>query len=266
MTTRREALEMIGIATGSVLLGSIVTGCATTKTGNSNGYAVAADGKTPGFPWPYIKLDPVNCAERAYKAFLEGHCMFGSFSGIVGEYAEKMGAPYDSFPFPMMKIGAGGGGDWATLCGSLNGAMLSISLFSRDPKPLVDELFGWYQKEPLPNYHPSAKPRVEITVTSVAKSPLCHVSVSRWCKSAKVKSFSMDRDERCAWMTASVAKKAVELLNAQADGVFMGNYPLPKHVQECRSCHDKEGIYENTRGKMECGTCHFSLGTKHPEI
>ena len=263
MTTRREALELIGIATGSVLLGSLATGGAFA--GVNNGYTMGADGKTPGYPWPYVKLDPISCAESAYKAFLEGHCMFGVFTGTVGEYAKKMGAPYNGFPFPMMKIGAGGGGDWGTLCGTLNGAMLTISLFSRDPKPLVDELFSWYGQEPLPDYRP-AKPRVEIKVKSISKSPLCHVSVSKWCKAAKVKSFSLDRDERCAWLAASVARKTVELLNAQAEGTFSVIYPLPKRVQECRTCHDKSGMVENTRSKMECDACHFSLGTKHPEI
>lgn len=260
MTTRREALEMIGLATGSLLVGSLATGRALAGGDNAgrNGDAV--------FPWPYVRLDPVACAERAYRSFCEEkrHCMYGSFTGIIGEYAEKQGAPYTSFPFRMMTIGAGGGGDWATLCGSLNGAMLAISLLCQTPKPLVDELFGWYQKEPLPNYRPAAAKTT--IVTSVSKSPLCHASVSRWCKASKAKSFSDAREERCAWLTASVAKKTVELLNAHHDGVFKATYPIPAFVQECRSCHDKGSMVENTRGKMECDACHFSLGTKHPTI
>ena len=263
MTTRREALEMIGLATGSLLFCSCA-GQALSKGAEGGGLA---ENKPAAFPWPYEKQDPELCAERAYKGFLKGHCMYGTFYGIVSELAERRGTPYNAFPFEMMDAGAGGGLGWGTLCGALNGSMLAITLLSKEPAPLVDELFGWYQKEALPTYRP-AHPRVEIAVTSVANSPLCHVSVSRWCKAARAKSFSLERDERCAWLTASVAKKTVEILNARMDNTFKSSYPLPKFVKECRSCHDKGGMIENTRGKMECGTCHSSerLGAKHPAI
>jgi len=176
----------------------------------------------------------------------------------------KKGSSLHTFPFEMMVIGAGGGGDWATLCGALNGSMLAVSLLSKSPKPVVDELFGWYEKEHLPDYRPAY---VTMNVaSSVSKSPLCHVSVSRWCKVSREKVFSNAREERCAQLTASVVKKTVELLNAQADGVLKAAYPLPKYVQECRACHDKGSILENARGKMECGSCHFSLKTEHPKI
>lgn len=188
MTTRREALGLFGTAAGAALLGS----CFGTG-------AQADDGaKAAGFPWPYHKLDPDAVAERAYKGFLTGHCMYGSFYGIIGELADKYGAPYNSFPFMMMKIGAGGVADWASLCGALNGPALAISLLSSEPKPLVDELFNWYQIEPLPDYKPKQKVRVDITTKSVSHSPLCHASVSRWCEKANVKAFSLERDERCA--------------------------------------------------------------------
>ncbi len=265
MTTRREALEMIGLAAGSLLLCS----CAgqTLSGGGGAAHPAMAENQSTDFPWPYEKLNPEACAERAYKGFLKGHCMYGSFYGIIGELADKKGAPYNTFPFKMMNIGAGGGAGWATLCGALNGSMLVFTLLDKKPDPLVDELFGWYQKEALPNYHPQ-NPRVEIAVTSVSKSPLCHASVSRWCKAAKVKSFSLQRDERCAWLTASVTKKTVEILNARMDNTFKSSYPLPNYVKECRSCHDKGGMIENTRGKMECGTCHSNagLGAEHPKI
>ena len=261
MTTRREALAMIGLATGSVLLGSLATGQALAGIDKAYG-----SGAAPALPWHFLKLDPVDCAERSYQAFYEDkrHCMYGSFVGIIGEYAEKQGAPYNSFPYKMMTIGGGGGGDWATLCGALNGAMLAVSLLSATPKPVVDELFSWYQTEALPNYRPTtAKMKI---VTSVSRSPLCHISVSRWCKVAKVKAFSDAREERCAQLTASVVKKTVELLNAQNDGSFKALYPLPKYVQECRGCHDKKSMLENTRGKMECGPCHSDLKGEHPKI
>ena len=263
MTTRREALGVLGGA-GSALFGSFLCGRAAAETGGNPDEH--SEGKAEGTPWPYVKLDPDAVAERAYKGFLDGHCMYGSFVGIIGELAEKKGAPYSNFPFAMMKIGAGGMADWASLCGALNGSALAVSLLSSDPKPIVDELFNWYQSEALPDYRPRQKPRVEITTKSVAHSVLCHASVSRWCEKANVKSFSLDRDERCAWLTASCAKKTVLLLNNQADGAFKAVFPIPKEVQECRSCHDKGSQLEDTRGKMDCAPCHFNLGTQHPII
>jgi protein-arginine kinase activator protein McsA len=90
--------------------------------------------------------------------------------------------------------------------------------------------------------------------------------VARWCEKANVKALSPERAERCAWLTGSCAKKTVELLNAQADGAFKAAYPLPKEVEECRSCHDQGSKLEDARGKMECDSCHFTLGTRHPII
>jgi hypothetical protein len=266
MTTRREALEMMGLATGSLLL-TACAGKVFSKGGDAAANPVTADNKMTDFPWPYEKLDPEACAERSYNGFLKGHCMYGSFYGIVGELADKRGAPYNTFPYRMMDVGAGGGAGWGTLCGALNGAMLAITLLNKEPNPLVDELFGWYQKVPLPDYHPKVV-RAEISVTSVSKSPLCHNSVSRWCKLAKVKSFSLERDERCAWLTASVTKKTVEILNAKLDNSFKSSYPLPNSVKECRTCHDIKGTIENTRGKMQCDVCHSNadLASLHPKL
>lgn len=255
-TTRRGVLGMAGLATGSMLLGSL-------KVAGQAAAAKAPGSKITQYPWPYVKLDPKKCAERAYKNFLTGHCMYGSFEGIVGEYAEIQGAPYTDFPWHMLYVGAGGGDGWASLCGSLNGAMLALALFNDKHEPLVDELFNWYQAEPLPDFRPE-KPRVDLKVKSSAGSILCHVSLTKWCKAAGVKSYSLERDERCGWLTASVAYKAVEILNAQLAGTFKPAYPIPAAVKECRGCHEKGGILENTRAKMACTQCHFSLGTKHP--
>lgn len=261
-TTRREALGLIGLTAGAAMMSPLFgNGVLAVEGGNGGGKAPA---KAPKTPWPYEKLEPVAVAERAYAGYYEGHCMYGAFLGIVGELAAQKGAPYDTFPFDMMKYGVGGVAEWATLCGSLNGAAAAIYLLSKDPKPLIDELFGWYQEAKLPDYRPAA-PKFVIA-PSVARSTLCHISVSRWCKATGFKAFSKERVERCAWITASVAKKTAELLNQQYAGAFKSAYPIPKRVQECRGCHDKGGILENTRGKMDCAPCHFNLGTEHKKL
>lgn len=261
-TTRREALGLIGIATGAAMISPLL-GKAALAVDGGNGERKTS-GKTPKASWPYEKLDPVAVAERAYAGYYVGRCMYGVFFGIVGELAARKGSPYDAFPFDMMKYGEGGVLEWGTLCGALNGAAAAIYLLSGDPKPLIDEVFGWSQEATLPDYRPAA-PKF-IIAPSAAKSTLCHMSVSRWCKVTGFKSFSRERVERCAWMTASVARKTVEILNRQHAGTFMPAYPVPGRVQECRACHDKGGILENTRGKMDCAPCHSNLGTEHKKI
>ena len=67
------------------------------------------------------------------------------------------------------------------------------------------------------------------------------------------KSFSKERSERCAWITAAVAKYTAETLNKYADGAFKMVHPLSSAAQACRSCHDKGSKLENTRSMMDCG-------------
>jgi hypothetical protein len=69
----------------------------------------------------------------------------------------------------------------------------------------------------------------------------------------------------CGWLTSSVAKHTVELLNANAEGNFKDIHKLSKEVQSCMSCHEKGGTLENTRGMMDCGGCHFRGPSQHPK-
>ena len=246
---------MLGVAAGT----AAITPFVARQTSTAQEAA-----KPTAFPWPYSKLEPERSAEVAYKGYGVGRCMYGAFLGIVGRLAEEKGAPYNAFPFLMMKYGKGGVADWTTLCGALNGSAAAVYLLSSKPEPIVDELFGWYQAEKLPLYKPKES-KLELP-SSVSHSTLCHVSVSEWCKASKFKSFSPEREERCARLTGDVARKAVELLNRQIEGSFKSVYPIPASVKECRDCHDKDSPLENTRAKMDCGPCHFNLGTGHKKI
>lgn len=253
--TRREVIQMLGAAAGAAMISPLL----------AKGASAAKESTPPiEFPWLYVNLDPEVSAEISYKGYEVGRCMYGTFLGIIGKLAEEKGPPYNTFPFLMMKFGKGGVADWATLCGALNGAAAAIYLVSNKPEPIVDELFGWFQQGKLPIYQPKDS-KLEI-VPSVARSTLCHVSVSRWCKVSKFKAFSKEREERCARLTADVTKKTAELLNQQLGASFKPVFPIPDHVKQCRACHDKGGTLENTRGKMDCSPCHFNLGTAHKKI
>lgn len=234
-------------------------------------YAAPNSVTVPGLPWTYKKLDPVAVAERAYAAYYKGGCCYGAYEGIIGELQREVGHPYTLIPTEMFIFGEGGVAGTSTLCGSINGAAAAMFLVTGameakkrgESYAMINELFNWYQQEALPSYKPK-NPKFEI-VSSVSKSPLCHVSVSKWCKVSKFKSFSPERSERCGWVTASAAKYAVELLNQKVDaGAFKVAHPVPAAVQACRSCHDKGGVLENTRTTMECSGCHFTGKVKHP--
>ena len=170
----------------------------------------------------------------------------------------------------MFIFGERGVAGTSTLCGALNGAAAAIFLVTgavekkqrKEAFEMIRELFNWYEQEALPNYRPK-NPKYEIKA-SASKSPLCHVSVTKWCKATGFKSFSKERSERCGWLTASTAKYAVELLNKKTDLAFKASHPLSSQVKSCRSCHDKGGELENSRTTMDCSGCHFTGKTKHP--
>lgn len=162
----------------------------------------------------------------------------------------------------MMEFGQGGVVGWASLCGALLGAAAAIQLVSPDPKAALDELYRWHEVSELPDYRPRA-PKFEIG-KSVADSVLCHVSVTKWCEATGTKAFDKKRSDRCGWITGSVARKAVQILNAQAEGTFAAALPLSAETRNCRGCHDKGGEVEDTRGKMDCLQCHPGVKTDHP--
>ncbi len=258
---RRNLLKMVAAAAG---------GAALTPFLARNIYASKESETIPGVPWAYRELDPVAVAERAYPAYYKGGCSYGAFEGIIGELKKEVGYPYILIPTEMFIFGEGGVAGVSSLCGALNGAAAAIFLVTgavqekkrAEAFDVIRELFNWYEQTALPNYRPQ-QPKFEIK-TSIAKSPLCHVSVTKWCKVTGFKSFSKERSERCGWLTAATAKYAIELLNKKVNSTFGPAHPLSSEVNSCRSCHDKGGELEDSRTTMDCGGCHFTVKSKHP--
>lgn len=257
---RRKAISTLGGVAAVGLLGPAALSRASAGAGQEK--VLDKEGKVVHQPPPYVRLDPQHVAELAYQNYHKGDCMYGVFASVVEALAEKAGEPYRSYPTTVTRFGAGGVMGWATLCGAANGAAMALYLVSTDPTPLIDDLFNYYQATALPDYVPK-KEKFAIK-PSVAGSALCHVSVSEWCAASGKKAFSPERAERCALLVASVAKKTVELLNAQTAGGFKAAFPVPAEVQACRACHDSKGTLENTRGKMNCTQCHDDLEKDHP--
>ncbi len=200
-------------------------------------------------PLPYVKLDPKKVADKAYDGFYQHECAYGVFNAVISELQEKVGGPYLGIPTLMFWYGGGGAAGWGTLCGTLNaaGAIFNLTCDQKDFKAMIDTLYDWYQKTPLPTYVPKkGKWSGQIFPESVSHSPLCHVSVQRWCKMASVKFGrpilynSKERSERCARLAASVAVKVVEMLNDYHFGNFKP-YKVKgaqKTKMDCRLCHE----------------------------
>lgn len=248
-------------------LGVVAGACVFSSCLGENRAATPDGEKALDSRWAYHALDPAVTAERAYRAYAKGSCMYGVVDAVLSQLAEKYGEPYASFPVDMMRYGAGGAASFGSLCGALNGAAALIGLFvtsEEEMKQLVGQLFLWYEQTELPVYVPrELSPDMEMP-KSASQSVLCHVSTTRWCTTSGQKAFSNLRKERCRRLTADTARKTVEILNSHLNGGFAPAYSLNEEVKHCKSCHTKGSEKSNSRGTMSCGSCHFSLTHEHP--
>jgi len=255
-----------GAAVGMGALGLV--GCSSTETAQAEGENTSAEGgaskvELPAWPWPYKKLDVEKVRKAGYDYYHAGlHCMGGAFKAIIGTLAEEVGFPYNALPIDTMAFyGQGGVMGWATLCGAANGASMAINLVLGNKHEklgaAINEVMGYYSTEPMPTAASNKFGDMGELAQSVAGNPLCHASVTNWCKASGYKSFSKERAERCGRITGDTAARAAEILNEIADnGNFTAAYKAPDTIATCAACHDKGGTLENTRGKMDCITCH----------
>lgn len=261
--SRRGWLENAGVA----CLGAASGGLAASLRGAST----PSPGGAPPLPWPYVRLDPDAVAATAYEMHYKAGCCYAVSASIIGELAKKVGAPYTSWPTELMTYGGAGVAGVGSLCGGLNAAAMVTFLVTGSAdkakqskaSEITRDIFNWYAQTPLPSFRPT-QPKFE-SVKIISRSNLCHVSVSKWCEASKCKISSREREERCACLSGSVAKHAVELLNAHLVGEFQTAHPLSMETQSCRNCHDKGSAREDSRAQQDCGVCHFAK-TPHPEL
>jgi hypothetical protein len=194
-------------------------------SGSEIGLISRSDARETPLPWPYEKIDPQEAAKIAYEGFYEALCCYGVVRGIMVPLQKKIGEPYISQPlYEGLKLGAAGIAGWGTVCGALLGSTI-VTGFIVPPSgvgeqilnptgvgnQILNELFQWYITSPLPVFEPD-KPRAEVGIQSVSKSPLCHISVGKWLKSAGKALRSPEQKERCARLSADVAMRTARLL------------------------------------------------------
>jgi len=267
--TRRKAIASLGIFGASTAL----AGCDATEgkhfSARANVEKLNADGKPSHVrQWSYVNLDSEAVAADAYRIYPDGGCMYAVFGSVIRALAKRVGEPFISFPFEMMRYGDGGVGGWGSLCGVVNGAAALIGLFQNEisktrRENLAAELCFWYERTALPQFQPAKAEWADEAEPSIADSILCHVSVSRWCKATGCEASGMEKKERCRRLSADGAKKIVEILNANLSGLLPNTMLLPE-VKTCADCHGPMEL-NDTHGKMDCRSCH-EFSAPHPSL
>jgi hypothetical protein len=84
-----------------------------------------------------------------------------------------------------------------------------------------------------------------------------------WCKVSGYKAYTKPQKERCKRLTADTAKKVVEILNAHFTTSFRTTLKHDEKTGQCMSCHTKGSELQNTRGRMDCNSCHTTLPDNH---
>jgi hypothetical protein len=222
--TRRQLLGGAGkLAAGAAIVsvgGGLLAPGAQAKKGSDE------------LPWPYRKIDPAHAADVAYENWYRNYCAYAAASGIVMPLRESVGGPYKDFPLMVVKFGEGGVEGWGTLCGTLLGASVAISLVADEAskKKLINDMMNWYSMTLMPVYEPK-EAKAQFKSKTVSNSPLCHISVGKWMKAEGVALASPQRKDRCARLAASVAGHTVKLLNDWHDGKYLATYS--GHQTEC---------------------------------
>lgn len=271
--SRRKFLSKAGLLTACFVATGVagysgIANATTTPAGNGQlpvspasplgPLAVAAN----PLPWKYAKLDVDLVRKRGYEGYLAGGCCYGAAYALLTTLHEGTpDAGWDSIPQKMFSYGSGGALSWGTLCGALNSSLAVMTLASSKSSDLGNELMGWYTLFPFPSKNHEAYCAIPNQVTTVADSPLCHVSVSKWSAAAGAdgRVNQAGKKDRCAKVTGDTAARTAELLNQALEGKFASTYKTPDDFAHCMGCHNgKDSVMDNEQGKMNCNSCHFT--------
>lgn len=186
--------------------------------------------------------------------------MKAAVGAVILQLRDKIGFPYTMVPIDAYMYGGAGIGGWGVLCGAPNGAAAAMN-YVLPSRAVVDELcyelLGWYAETSLPSNLHDSYAKYPGQKQSVAGSPLCHASVSIWCRESGFGESSAERKDRCAKLTGDCAAKAVELLNAYFDGKFAKTYKVSATTASCQGCHvGKDSMLDNSLTHMDCTPCH----------
>jgi len=226
-----------------------------------------------------------------YHYHANGGCMNGAASGLIDGFKDAYsgeGTDWDQIPSgatSWFKFGSGGISCWGTLCGILNGCISALG-FANLWSPLATEVLGHSCETEFPprglhdlfedptygwdtGYAPEPVPDHEVLAYTTAYSPLCHVSISKWCYAAGVDLNDMSayanthKNDRCGKACAYMAGHTAELINYYLVNAGVENpYQLPDATASCKTCHFKVSDPFTAQehpaqcGLMDCAECH----------
>lgn len=139
--------------------------------------------------------------------------------------------------------------------------------FPTSAVPDLYEAGGWN----LPAGAPVPIPDNEVLAWTTSHSPLCHISISKWCDAAGILMEDKDslnrsyKKDRCAKITADLAAFTAELINGSSDY----SYEMSADTATCIGCHNTTAasVHPAQQGTMDCAGCHTGeaviVGKKH---
>jgi hypothetical protein len=130
---------------------------------------------------------------------------------------------------------------------------------------LIDDLMSWYAQVQFPSdisnsYAENRTFKTDKNIKGLPQSrsdsPLCHVSVTKWCVASGCAVDSPERLERCARLSGDVVAQAVKILNDKNQGIFQSEHQPARAVSGCMSCHGPGHSKRNVSARMDCLPCH----------
>ena len=271
-SSRRQFLKVGagGLITGALLSGAGLhwaAGAQGTPTAPVSSNAASSGtapnipppppGCAPAPPWPYKKLDVALVRRRGYEAYFKYSCGYAAALALLQTLQETAAGPWLGVHPEMFRYAKGGGLEWGTMCGALNASLAVLNLATAKYEILGHELVGWYTQFPFPSAEHEAYANYKNQVTTVSRSPLCHLSVGTWVAKVGARVHDKAKKDRCAKLSGDTAAKAAELLNAALENKTVLEYRPAKEFSHCLACHQGEkSLHDDEQGQFDCMPCH----------
>ncbi len=235
--------------------------------------------EAPDQPWPYVELDVEEVRKLAYAGHHDQNCAYGTFDAIISPLQEEIGHPYDQVPTFMLHFGGGGIVGEESVCGAVLGSIAAVTLITGEDYPgLIDEVMTYFQETPLPTdvsneYAQSgeftAEPLVSAPLTqTVSPSIDCGDSKEEWISVSGYDGGTDERKERCSRLSADMAAKTAEVLNAWAAGTTDVD-PMVKYEEIFPGAEFdalEEDLYEVTRDGEVIGYAGLGSGEGYNDV